>query len=488
MEKIAERKRLHEKSVAVVKNWPNTIEGQRMRKLEARKLRAEDEEKKMQLIDREEAKFQQAKRKEAIDKAKTQQYYQTDRVKSFHAAMMLSEVLKERDAQVAMKQKLRDLQQQREEKLGSYHDVDYKEAMEREDREKTHARQQRKNVADYQKQQMLFKSKRICDNLEEELQLGSELRQADLEHRTFMSKKQEQELLEKKALMCDIVDQIQQKERMKEFNRKQRNEEDMELEIFDKNKREIQKMRKDREARIAKQKTEMREKMVIKLQSIDADKYEKEDAKTTIAQKKQWEQEDREKKLKVEQRKKRNNEQFAHLMNETERFKEIKEIERKKNAEDLKQRIKIDNDFHAGEKHKCVVKKEAAIQLKGFHMEQINNQAAKERFAVDQELNCYNAARKAQQKEEEEFVKYANEVIEKVKDVKYAYPLVKAAQAGAGGGHGPQDNTGTRPSFMSCDKKGEQLPAYRKDSTDDVKKIYQPRDIEHAKKRFGFVW
>ena len=36
------------------------------------------------MIDIEEAKFQAAKRKEAIEKAKTQQYYQTDRVKNFH--------------------------------------------------------------------------------------------------------------------------------------------------------------------------------------------------------------------------------------------------------------------------------------------------------------------------------------------------------------------------------------------------------------------
>jgi len=151
LEKIAERKRLHEKSVAVVKNWPNTIEGQRMRKLEARKLRAEAEEKKMQIIDKEEAKFQQAKSKEAIDKAKTLQYYQTDRVKSFHAAMMLSEVLKERDAQVEMKKKMKELQLKRDEKLETYHDVEFKEAMEREEKEKNAAREQRKNVAGYEK-------------------------------------------------------------------------------------------------------------------------------------------------------------------------------------------------------------------------------------------------------------------------------------------------------------------------------------------------
>jgi len=86
--RIAERKRLHEKSKSVVKNWSNTIEGQRQGKLAARAERLENEELEQQKIDKEEAKFQQAKRKEAIDQAKTLQYYETDRVKNFHKAML----------------------------------------------------------------------------------------------------------------------------------------------------------------------------------------------------------------------------------------------------------------------------------------------------------------------------------------------------------------------------------------------------------------
>ena len=46
----------------------------------------EEEEKKA--VDIEEAKYQAEKRKEAIEKAKTQQYYQTDRVKGFHVSYM----------------------------------------------------------------------------------------------------------------------------------------------------------------------------------------------------------------------------------------------------------------------------------------------------------------------------------------------------------------------------------------------------------------
>lgn len=42
------------------------------------------------MIDIEEAKYQEQKRKEAIEKAKTQLYYQTDRVKGLHVSITLS--------------------------------------------------------------------------------------------------------------------------------------------------------------------------------------------------------------------------------------------------------------------------------------------------------------------------------------------------------------------------------------------------------------
>ena len=44
-------------------------------------------------IDKEEAKHQAQKRKEAIERAKTLQYYQTDRVKTFHVRNVICQML-----------------------------------------------------------------------------------------------------------------------------------------------------------------------------------------------------------------------------------------------------------------------------------------------------------------------------------------------------------------------------------------------------------
>lgn len=98
-----------------------------MKKLGERARRQAREEEERCRQDVEEAKFQAERRREAIEKAKTQQYYQTDRVKGFHvsccfnsgafvfghsprslisfpqSALLFTEVLKEREAQLELK-------------------------------------------------------------------------------------------------------------------------------------------------------------------------------------------------------------------------------------------------------------------------------------------------------------------------------------------------------------------------------------------------
>ncbi|VDP63094.1 unnamed protein product [Schistosoma curassoni] len=58
--------------------------GSREKKLEDRSNRLADEEKGRMAIDRKEEKFQVEQRKKAVDKAKQQLYYETDRVRSLH--------------------------------------------------------------------------------------------------------------------------------------------------------------------------------------------------------------------------------------------------------------------------------------------------------------------------------------------------------------------------------------------------------------------
>lgn len=112
------------------------LQGQRQKKLEAKRIREEIEEEKRKQIDKEEAEYQELKQKEAIEKAKTQLYYRTDPVKGLHVgitrklrhlcafgcllmllvvtsalpqrALLLTEVLKEREAQIELKQRIKN--------------------------------------------------------------------------------------------------------------------------------------------------------------------------------------------------------------------------------------------------------------------------------------------------------------------------------------------------------------------------------------------
>eukprot|EP01137_Pigoraptor_chileana_P037272 Opistho-2@34116 len=96
----AERERLRNMSKERAKNWENTIEGQRLKKLHAREERHAREEAERMKLDIEEARLQSEKRKDAIERAKRLQYSQVDRVRQLHSGLVLSEVLAERDAQL----------------------------------------------------------------------------------------------------------------------------------------------------------------------------------------------------------------------------------------------------------------------------------------------------------------------------------------------------------------------------------------------------
>lgn len=63
------------------------MKGQRQKKMEAKQIRDEMEEERRRLIYEEEAEYQAQKRKETIEKAKNQLYYQTDRVRGLHVGV-----------------------------------------------------------------------------------------------------------------------------------------------------------------------------------------------------------------------------------------------------------------------------------------------------------------------------------------------------------------------------------------------------------------
>lgn len=93
------RKQLYLKSKADVATWSNTIEGQRKARLKAKEERAAAREAELVAMDLENARREAEERKEAIHRAKILMLKQTDVMKNFERAQLLTEVINERNKQ-----------------------------------------------------------------------------------------------------------------------------------------------------------------------------------------------------------------------------------------------------------------------------------------------------------------------------------------------------------------------------------------------------
>ncbi|NWZ23818.1 CC173 protein, partial [Asarcornis scutulata] len=239
-----EREKMHRRSKAAVKDWPNTIMGQAQRKLKAKKLREEKEEEERKKVDLEEAQFQAAKRKEAIDQAKTYLYYQNERVKGLHSALLLTEVLKERDAQIEFKKFKPNVNKKKEEEA----ERERKEAILRE-QEKAHQRYMDRQAICRDQLEQIEEHKHQADLAKlEDKKEGEEIQRLsrlyELEMQKKMEKEHEEKLERQKLYRKHVADHkiIKAAEEQKEM------EEDDRIRAHFKAKQRIATLMKEKEA------------------------------------------------------------------------------------------------------------------------------------------------------------------------------------------------------------------------------------------------
>jgi hypothetical protein len=107
----------------------------------------------------------------------------------------------------------------------------------------------------------------------------------------------------------------------------------------------------------------------------------------------------------------------------------------------------------------------------------------------EQQLEMDKRNQEAVDLEEKQFQEYARRVIDHCeKGGRNTIPLKKAAREGAGGGLGPvfPGKGGVRPSYMTSDQFGVQMPNYQRGTTDEVKENIFGKGP--TSKRLGFVW
>ncbi|XP_054767748.2 cilia- and flagella- associated protein 210-like [Lytechinus pictus] len=481
---------LQQQTKDMVKNWSNTIAGQRLQKLEARKIREEKEEAERVQIDIEEAKYQAQKRKEAIEKAKTLQYYQTDRVKGFHGALLLTEVLKERDAQLELK-KAREaamggkdkellLREQRELEEGIL--ADQEKALKR--------LQDRKVIADFQSQQVQEHLQQSEIDKIQDVREGRELKEQVDYYNAERAKIERIRLGEKQDLMHSHLKTVADRDLIRAAQQQKEEEEEEEIRIFAAAKSKMTKLRREREKELWQQRQDHVNRMVNDLDSQHKAKADDEDdriAKAVADREAAREKEMQEKEARLEEDLKQ---MAIHRTQQMKQKEKEERQERRRELEALHLKMEADRLFAKKQEEKIKQIRSENENLKSFHGKQIEEHREVELMNRAEQLEMDKKNIDLLAVEEQQFQEYAGKVIKHCKEGgRNVYPLEKAAREGHGGGHGPvfDGKGGIRPSYLTNDRVGVELPYYQKGSTDEVKYAHIGKP-SNTRKRLGFVW
>ncbi|XP_030065563.1 cilia- and flagella- associated protein 210 [Microcaecilia unicolor] len=480
---IKEKKDLHLRSKAVVKNWTNTITGQRQKRLTAKKLREEREQEEKQRIDLEEAKYQAEKRREAIENAQLKQYYMTDRVKNFHSGLLLTQVMKEREAQIELKKKMELIYKKKEQKP--------EEGLLKERRtehERFLARKAEYDDLLEQIEQHMYLKK--LDKLEDKKE-GEEIQRLTRLYEQEMQQKYEKNLEEKMEQMKAYHAYVADRDLLRAVEKQNIEEADEKIHLFVKAKQNLSKLRKEKEMEKQRKAEAHRKRISDFLCEQIKEKHENEDERIARAVAELEENIERENRQKEEKQ----NAAIKAIAEHREAMKQRKEKQEKEDKLQAVQNLQAiraaDMYFLEQQKEKMRKMKDECLERQTFLIQQMVDKRTKLRLAkeADREYERQNEAVKIL--EEKHFQEYAQDVINSaIRAGQNPYPLLWAARAGTGAGHGPVylENGSIQPSYQSQDNGATELPTNNGTTTEEIKSISDTKDIHKAKKKIGFTW
>ncbi|XP_074159266.1 cilia- and flagella- associated protein 210 isoform X2 [Sminthopsis crassicaudata] len=424
------KKDMHLNSQEMVKHWANTYSGMRKQKLRDKELREQEEENEKQRIDMEEELHKAEERKKAIEHAKIQEYYQTDRVKTFHVLSMIP-----------------------------YFSYLFNRIKEREEAEEQRKKEEEKDAQEIEKQAKLHELEMIK-------------RQEKKEEKMLECKKMHLETMENRSIIRAIEEQQQE-------------EEDEKIRKFIKAKKALANIRREKDAEAHKLMEERKERIFNYLSELVRQKLGNEDdilARDIAEAEAEREQEEKEK----EEKRKANLREIEEYRIAVEKRKmEQKEQEKKESEETLKALKEADKLFweHRGENKQKKDNEKKTTQ--SFLIQQIAEKKVNLKQQLENDLDYQKESEALVFEKEKEFKQYAREVIEsESKSAKNVYPLLNAVKYGPGSGRGPPftERGGIRPSYQAKDFHGNQLPDYT-----------SRRSVEHdsigkTKRRLGFTW
>lgn len=487
-----ERANLKQRSRDLIKDWDNTLLGARQKKLDERnrRLAKEEEEKKAQDI--EEARLAAEHRKEILEKAKVQQYYQTDRVKNFHSALRLTEVLKEREAQIELsKLRARANEGQDQKYLEIWH-KEHEDAIRRDQDEAAERIRKRQECATYQREQIRQHQEQQSLETKLEDEEGLELRRLAVANALERKRLDQIAKQEQRELMHDNLKQIADVRRMKEVQKLLDEEEDEDCRVFAAAKKKMMRLRAEKEREIHEEKQRNLNRIKERLAAELAAKRSDEEERLYNAV------QEREEKLANEEDSKRRQRQAMqesirqHREDQGRRRAAEAADQKQKDLDMVRARREADELFQQRERQRAQARLAEERRLADLLSGQARERDGQAQRARQAELEYEAANLRLLEQEEEQFQSYATKVIDHCeRGGRNTLPLRRAAKAGAGGGLGPQlpGRGGIRPSYQTADQRAVQLPNYRRNSAEAVKAGQAgPDSVGGTQKNLGMVW
>ncbi|KAM9802335.1 cilia- and flagella- associated protein 210 [Syngnathus typhle] len=486
MEAMRERQALHLKSKQMAKLWPNTLACQRQKKLEAKKIREQIEEEKRKQIDMEEAKYREEKRKEAIEKAKEQLYYETGRVKGLHRALLLTEVLKEREAQIKLKQSRKNTSEDLEKEYIQMVKTRDDEALQKEQERTQKKKEECKVFAEELDKQIKGKQLERERQKQETKKDGEEIQRLQELHQREQEMEEQSKVGQKIDFMKAQREHLTQRDIAKAADAEKQEAEEAQRKLFLSAKEKMMKLRRDKEKELLREVQNRKEKIMEKLTLVQQE--EKRQKQQSVAkavaeqdaQRMQQEWEEEQKRLKMMK-------SIAAHREQVIQEKEQKELIRKeKEKEALQAKKEGDRIFVEEQQKKAQSIRQKLQKIQDFNASQMAERKARQHQVrqAEHEFEAKNMELLAE--EELGFQQYSRAVVQAAAAAQRSVlPLYKAVREGV---TGVPTFTGARPRYLVHDSSGAEMPKYVSDKTQDIKKIHEVVDIEDAKKRLGFTW
>ncbi|XP_054471948.1 cilia- and flagella- associated protein 210 [Anoplopoma fimbria] len=487
-ETAKQREALHLQSQEVVKLWSNTIAGQRQKKLEAKNIREEIEEEKRKLTDKEEAEYQEQHRKEAIEKAKSQLFYQTDRVKGLHRALLLTEVLKERETQIELKQRIKNASKDVDKEFLDSIKTREDEASRQEQEKALQRKLGRQAVAEDLKNQVreteLVKERQKIENKKD----GEETQRLKELHQWEQRMEEERQAKLKRELMHAHMEHVTNRDLIKATDAQKQEAEEEHRKLFLSAKQKLMKLRKDRQTELFREAQMHREKIMNKLAITQKDQTEREQQMIAKAVAEQ-EAKQAQRRWEEEEKKAAMLESIAAHRELTRQEKEKRDKSAQQNTRDtLQAKKEADRIFSEKQQLKAQRMKEDGRILQDFNTTQMAKKSARHQQLRREEYEFEVKNAELLAKEENQFQQYSQNIISAAAEAqRKVFPLCRAASLGIGGGHGPV-SSGLRPSYLVQDLTGAQMPKYVSGATQSIKQLNEAEDIQDAKRKLGFTW